>query len=238
MSLTSFSESAARSLEQSPILPGDPQADRRLAEARARIYYWPETFPGFEASLTLRSPQGIAVGSLHAPCSRSYRLDWDPAREAGWMRAQIGELLAHREAPRRSRIVSETGVVFGDDDPVYGPAIHFVGDKMQSFYRVKSGRLTQIGRSYRGQRFLINIDRHVRLDGRWAAAQYTAFYWSLATGALERVETYLDDYVEVDGVHLPARRRYSEATSESLRNLELRFRQHRILEASPCHETF
>lgn len=80
---------------------------------------------------------------------------------------------------------------------------------MQSFYRIKDRKLTQIGRSYNGLSFVINIDQHQEFEGQFVSTHYTVFYVSTATNQLAKVETFFDRYQEVNGRLLPAERRYT-----------------------------
>ena len=214
-----FVEKAAAEVRGSERFAGDPAADALLAAARQRIYHWPEDFFGFRATLVVREGGDEWRGSFEAVSSRNHRFELGPSSRAGggnfgeikFLRFQIEELLAHREPPRVSGMASKAGVVFGDDDAVYGRQVIFQGDKMGSYYRLKNERITQIARGYGGLRFVINIDQHQDCRGRFAAAAYTAVYRDAATGTLVRTETYLDRYEAVSGIYLPVERRYTEA---------------------------
>ena len=216
-----FVEKAAEETRGSERFRGDPAADALLARARRKIYHWPERFFGFRATLVVREGRSEWRGSFEAFSSRrhQYRLNEPTTVGTGafeadkWLRFQIEELLAHREPPTVSGMASRAGVVFGDDDAVYGRQVIFQGDKMGSYYRLKDDRITQIARGYGKLRFVINIDQHQECAGRHAASNYTAVYRDAATGGLVRTETYLDRYTDLDGIYLPIERRYTEASA-------------------------
>lgn len=218
---SSFIEQAQKEVAAAPIVAGEAQADALLAQCRSGIYHWPAGFAGFLASLRYDDGPSSFEGSLLCAGSRRLELNLPGLEETRWLRFQVEEMISHREAPEVSRMASKTGCALGDWDAIYGRRIDFLGDKMESFYRIREGKLCQIGRAYKKERFVINIDTHQLCDGRWAASCYTAFYWSKLEGALLKTETYLDSYEEWNGVFLPAERRVSEASSAGLRHRRL-----------------
>lgn len=234
MSESLFVEEAARVAATEPRLPGEAEADALLAEARASIYHWPQDFSGFSCGLSVvRSGLPEMSGRFTAPCSRKLQLEGDFGEDPRWLRFQLEELVSHREAPEKSKMANHTGATLGDLDPIYGQQVYLAGDSMRSFHRIKDRRLTQIGRAYRGQDLLITIDAHHEIINRFAAQAYTAFYRSQEDGALKKVETYLDLYLEVQGIHLPHLRRLVTATSRGVEPVELRFFDHGMLPDNP-----
>jgi iron complex transport system ATP-binding protein len=227
-----FVEKAAADLVGSERHKGDPEADAMLESTRAKIYYWPENFGGYCGHIHVREGGNSYKGGVHIQSSRRYTVDLPEFPEAKWLKYQIEELIAHREATSVSHIASKAGVVFGDMDSVYGQRVDFVGDKMESFYRLKDGRITQIGRSYGKVRFVINIDEHTNCGGRFAAQSYTVFYFESASGRLTKTETYLDRYEHFQGeVWLPVERRWSEATDNGLRTRQILFTDLHVIAA-------
>lgn len=226
---SSFIEDAAREAAETEVIAGDPAADALLAEARRGIYHWPANFAGFTCRLEITDGSDHLEGTMRCEGSRKLTLSIPPGKNQRWLRFQLEELASHREAPEVSKMASPTGCALGDWDPVYGQRIDFLGDKMGSYYRLKDGQLRQIGRSYKGQRFVINIDDLQNCDSRWAASYYTAYYWSATRDDLLKTETYLDRYRSVQGIFLPCERRVSEASSTCLITRRLMFSEHQLL---------
>ncbi len=225
-----FVEKAAREAAETQVVCGDAEAGRLLAETRAAIYHWPKDFKGFACRLRILAGGDEWRGSLRAGGSRNYELAVPSFPHQPWLRFQIEEFLAHREHPTVSRMASPTGVVFGDDDSVYGRRIDFLGDKMGSWYRIRDRKLTMIGRSYARQRFVITIDAHEECSpGRYASTYYTAYYWNLESEKLNRVEAFMDDYIRLGGESLPARRRYVETTDSGMVSRSVEFLDHELL---------
>lgn len=236
-SSSEFIAKASAEVAEELIQQGEAAADQLLADAREHIYHWPQSFPGFAADLSFIDGTSTHCGALHSPDCRSMKVSWESAFDSRWVRYQLEELISHRESPEKSKMASKTGCKLGDDHPVYGTKITFIGDKMESFYRLKDRKICQIGRSYTGTSFIINIDEHQNFgtadEPRYAATHYTAFYWTKENGQLVKTETYLDSYLSVDGTPLPNCRRISIAESAPkslLRNCELRFMSHQILD--------
>jgi hypothetical protein len=235
-SVTTFVEKARQEAQASPRHPGEHQANALLDQARHLIYHWPADFHGFACLFRVVRDSQTWEGELLAGDSAHFRLLWDkePDREMRvWMNYQIGELLAHREAPSRAKMASRSGVLLGNDDPIFGRQVIFPDDPMESYYRIKEGKIRQIARSYPSTRFVINIDSHHHLRGLYAAEAYSAFYWRKDDAAFCKSETYFDDYRELNGVYLPTLRRYSAASSQGLSNREIALFQHRLLKTCP-----
>ena len=169
-----FVEEASAQVAATHPVEGDAQATRLLAEARGRIYYWPQDFPGFRCTLEVSEGTERFTGQLLATSSRRFEIEVDGYTHDRWLRFQIEELLAHRESPAVSKMVLQTGCSWGDWDHVYGRKVLLLGDKMESFYRLRDHKLTQIGRNYRNQKLLINIDSHHGCRGFFASHSYTA----------------------------------------------------------------
>lgn len=225
---SSFVENAAREAAQADVLPGDPEAEKLLASARARIYHWPVDFGGFRSPLIYQDGDVSLGGLFECQGSRKLKVELPELDDGRWLRFQLEELTSHREAPEVSKMASRTGCSLGDWDNLYGRRIDFLGDKMSSFYRIKDDRLCQIGRSYGSQNFTINIDSHLDCGGFWASEFYSAYYWD-KEGALLKTETYLDRYQQVGEVWLPAERRVSEASASGLRTRRLLFSDLQLL---------
>lgn len=228
-----FIEKARQETATAPILPGDPAAQAFLQEARAAIYHWPENFPGFACQLEVRENDQTWSARLEARSSRQYQIQAPTGEPPGgfrWLRFHLEEFLAHREHPKVAGMTSATGVTFGDDHPIYGRRVDFLGDKMGSFYHIRDRKIRLIGRSYPRESFLITIDRHAEHHGRFAATDYSAFYWDRSKGHLLRCEQYRDDYTLVDDHLLPAARVYTVTEPKTtLITREIRFVQPQLL---------
>jgi|GEM_PF-791396 len=227
-----FIEKASHESAASVQIQGDPEADFILQQARASIYHWPSDFPGFSSRLEVINGEHSYSGSLRAASSRDYTISLPEFEPKYWLRFQIEEFLAHREHPDVSRMASRSGVAMGDNDPIFGRRIDFLGDKMGSYYRIKDKKLCLIGRSYANQDFVITINAHLDCGGTFASTHYTAYYRERDGGNLVRSESFFDEYVLVDGHFLPKERRYIEVNNHGFISRAIRFSEHSILPPS------
>jgi hypothetical protein len=82
-------------------------------------------------------------------------------------------------------------------------------------------------------RFSITIQAHTTVsDGRVLPVSFMVSYWSLESERLTRADAYTDQYVEVEGVQLPAYRRAVTADDQGLRVRQLTLGDHRLLAPS------
>lgn len=234
MATTVFVEQAAASVANEEIYQGESEANALLSSARKHIYHWPRHFQGFQAALHYVEDGTAHEGLFTASESRRIQVQWSEEFDHRWLRFQLEELISHREAPERSKLASKTGCELGDEDPIFGRKVVFLGDKMNSFYRLKDNRIAQIGRSYGNITFVINIDSHFNFGTiagpLYAAGNYTAFYWNRETGQLTKTETYRDSYATLKGIAIPRERQVCIA--QSLPETKLSVRQIRFLQPS------
>jgi hypothetical protein len=79
-------------------------------------------------------------------------------------------------------------------------------------------------------RFSINIHEHSQTaDGRTLPAVFTVAFWDTAQGRLTRADEYLDRYVEVQGVQLPAERRILRVEDDGISLRKMTLSDHTML---------
>jgi hypothetical protein len=79
-------------------------------------------------------------------------------------------------------------------------------------------------------KFTINIeDTTTTHDDKVLTTRFSVYYFSPSTGQLTQVESFMDDYVEVQGVVLPRARRVTFAEQGVARVRELRLSDHGLL---------
>lgn len=231
-----FVARAAAEAETAVPMAGEAEAGWMLEQVRQRIYFWQPDFGGFRCQLQIVGEGGPWSAVLVAASSRDFRFEEVRGcpQLTRWAHYQVGEILGHREHPSRSKMASRSGVRMGDDDPIYGRRLDFVGDRLASYYRVKDLRITQIARTYAGQSFVICIDRHHSIQDRFVASNYTAYY-SDPDGSLVKVENYQDDYLPLpdhDHLWLPSERRFTVVEGSRREHRSLQFTRHELLATS------
>jgi hypothetical protein len=79
-------------------------------------------------------------------------------------------------------------------------------------------------------KFSINIEDSMSTrDGRVLTTRFTVYYFSPGAGQLTQVESFADDYTEVQGLVLPRARRVTFAEDGEARVRELILSDHALL---------
>lgn len=186
-------------------------ADELLADAFAHRYRYPPRHPGFSAACRFRDEHG-ELDALVAMTSAS-DVRAVPAIEVGvtqraWLEQDLRSfartLWGHDYRANEGRFPKEL-----DDDPnPLGPRVILLDDPHQATFRVRKHRITMATRREGTLLHSVRIDRwHVRPDGRWLPAQWTAEIWDDALGKPLVSERYWDLYWPVGGELVPQLRR-------------------------------
>lgn len=197
-------------------------ADAALEQAHDATYRFPSGFAGFEAAV--RTGTG-ARGTVRVAGRRSVELvvDGGEGADVAWVRDEIASIVSHRWPSS-----------YADGDGRYakkidGDVVSLLDDPFASAYRVGGSGVTEVHRSIGETRFTIVIaERHPLPDGRYLPAHFTVFSWNVESGRLVRADHFRDNYVAVDGVHLPARREVTSGTDEGLTTRWLELTDHTI----------
>lgn len=187
-----------------------PQAHTALQAAHEGGYRFPAHFGGFSADVTVERDGIAQSGRITLRSPRELEIDLETDEETlGWLRQELGSMAGHRwptpyaESDGRWTLTLEKG----DGHPL-GDLICVHDDPFNSSYRLRGGSITQVNRQMGPTRFSINIHEHTETaDGRTLPQTFTVAFWDAAQGRLTRTDEYVDRYVEVDGVQLPAERR-------------------------------
>jgi hypothetical protein len=209
----------------------DPRARELLRTAFSRTYRWPAGFGGFRADLTLTQAGFSANGRVEVKSPREVSVDCDDETLREWASGQIAMMAVHR-GPRSFEESDGKHVLTleADDGHPMGRAIRIHGDGMNSFYRIRDERITQINRGMERMKFTINVeDSLVTPDGRHLTTRYVVYYFSPADGKLLNVDSFADQHAVVDGVYLPGIRRITSFEEGLLVTRELRFTRHALL---------
>jgi hypothetical protein len=194
---------------------GDP--DVLLRRAHDAGYRFPSGFVGFSA--TLRTGAGdTGRVTVTGRTTIEVTADGEPGDEVAWARDEIASIVGHRWP---------TSYDDGDgrwSKRVDGETVTILDDPFDSAYRVRDSHISEVHRTAGDSRFVISVSGRVRTgDGRHLPSHFTVFHWGTTAGRLTRADHFVDEYVEVDGVHLPARRQVVSASDSGLvtRVLEL-----------------
>lgn len=208
------------------------QAHAALQAAHERGYRFPANFAGFSADLRIERDGAVQTGRITLRSPREIEIDLAADEETlGWLRQELGSLAGHRwptpyaESDGRWTLTLEENA----GHPL-GDLIRVHDDPFNSSYRLRDGRIAQVNRQMGPTRFSINIHEQTRTaDGRTLPAVFTVAFWDTAQGRLSRTDEYLDRYVEVDGVQLPAERRILRVEDDGISVRKLTLSEYTLL---------
>jgi hypothetical protein len=209
----------------------DPNARELLRRAFESTYRWKPDFKGFRARLTVREAGKQTEGDVLVELPETIKVSLSDADAQKWAEGQIGMMAIHRGPRSFEESDGKNSLTLGEEDhhPM-GRLLIIHGDGMNSRYRIKDDRITQINRSMERAKFTINVeDSLTTADGKALTTRYAVFYFSPADGALRQVETYSDSHAVVNGIYLPGIRRVSFNESGAVITRLMRFEHHRLL---------
>ena len=214
-----------------PTVADDPQARALLQRAFESTARWQPDFRGFSADLSVNTNGQVVTGTVVVKGPREVTVQLADEAIQKWAQEQIGMIAVHR-APRKfeesdgkHRLTMEAG----DDHPL-GRRLDIHGDGMQSFYRIKDNRITQINRKMPHVAFTINVEESsTTQDQKQLTTKYTVYYFSPKDGALRNAESFTDMHVRVGASDLPATRRIISFENGAVLVRTLTFTNHKLL---------
>lgn len=199
--------------------PPDDQAARQLIqEAHGRMYRWPAHFAGYRAKLSLNDEGRVYCGRMSLVPRKETTVELDGADAAlqEWVRERLWTQGMHLAFSTFEEGDGKYVLSFDPhDDPAVphprGRRVLLTGGRLDSWYRIKDGQYTQIGRiTPMTERRVNTIERcdHAP-DGKQYSSHYVMTYFSLDGQSVIGMESYVNEYTDVQGVGLPWRRRVS-----------------------------
>jgi hypothetical protein len=214
----------------------DPAAYALLEKAHNSRQVMPPDFTGFRCDLVFQQGDETFRGELiyRRQGETEVRLEGTDEASLEWARRQILNLVGHRRggdfAQGDGRYPLQLGA---DDGDPYGRLI-LVNDGMQSSYRVRDNRVTEVTRTADGVRFTISVIESMDADdGKYLANHFLVAYRDAASGGLQKFEGYRDSYSRIHGVWLPTSRTVIEVSDKPSPVVRtLRFRKIEPLDAA------
>ena len=220
-------------------LTDDPEARRLIREAHARMYKWPKEFGGYRADVTLNDNGTIVLGTVQLVPRQETTVDLpgaDPALQE-WVRERLwtqGMHLAYspfEDGDGRYILSFDSEEDAGCAHP-RGRRVLLTGGRLESWYRLKNRQYTQIGRiTPMTERRVNTIERYdTAPDGRQASSHYVMTYFSLDGQTVIGMESYVNEFVEVAGIWLPAVRRVSFGENGGVSTRMIILSNHEVME--------
>jgi hypothetical protein len=222
---------------QAEELADDPAARRLVQDAHGRMYRWPAGFGGYRAKILLNDEGQVYRGKMSLVPRKETTVGLEGATAAlqEWVRERLwtqGMHLAHstfEEGDGKYVLTFDPA-----DDPdrpnPRGRRVFLTGGRLDSWYRIKDGQYTQIGRiTPMTERRINTIERCDRApDGKQYSSHYVMTYFSLDGQAVIGMESYVNEYVDVRGVWLPVRRRVSFGDGGQVKTRVIELTNHEV----------
>lgn len=208
----------------------NPEARKILQEAFNLTWRWPSDFPGFSSRIEIMDAGGKSEGRLDVDSDGKVQLELNPEDHKAWLQAQLEMVVVHRKGRSFEESDGKNVLVLGPEDQhPSGRIIRIYGDGMNSFYRVKNGRIAQINRKNKRVQFTINVEESRKTsDGRHLTTRHTVFYFNPSTGDLRTVESFSDEHKEIDGIYLPGARTVNLVEGGQVVTRRILFSDHKI----------
>ena len=209
----------------------DPKARETLREAFEKTARWQADVQGFSADLQVNVAGRVLIGSVTVRGPRQVTVELPDSEVQKWAENQISMIAVHRGPRTFEESDGKYTLTLGDDsNHPFGPTLSIHGDGMQSSYRIKDGRITQINRKMPHIGFTINIeDSALTKDGKYLTTRYTVYYYSPKDGTLTNVESFTDTHTRVGSSDLPASRRILSYEQGVVVVKSLVFENHKLL---------
>lgn len=217
--------------EEKTTVQDDPKARDLLRRAFANTARWQSDFRGFSAGLQVNVNGKEYRGTVTVKGPKEVQVALPDPEVQKWAENQIGMIAIHRSPRTFEEADGKYALTLGEDaDHPLGPSLQIHGDGMQSFYRIKGDRITQINRKMPYIGFTINVeDSAETADRKFLTTRYTVYYYSPKDGSLTNVESFSDSHSRVDASDLPASRRIISYENGSVVVKSMTFTNHRML---------
>lgn len=208
----------------------DPQARALLQRAFENTARWQPDFRGFSADLTVNTDGRQVTGTVVVKGPREVAVQLPDEALQKWAQEQIGMIAVHRAPRKFEESDGKHRLTLGTDtDHPLGQRLDLHGDGMQSFYRIKDGRITQINRKMPQVAFTINVEESsLTQDQKHLTTRYTVYYFAPQDGKLRNVESFTDTHVRVGTSDLPATRRIISCENGAVLVRTLTFQNHTL----------
>ena len=220
-------------------LTDDPEARSLVRATHARMYKWPKDFGGYRANVTFNQNGTIVRGTVKLVPRKDATVDLpgaDPALQEWvsdrlWMQGMHLAYSPFEDGDGRYILSFDPEEDAGSAHP-RGRRVFLTGGRLESWYRIKDQQYTQIGRiTPMTERRVNTIERYeFAPDGRQVSSQYVMTYFSLDGQSVIGMESYVNEFVEVGGIWMPAVRRVSFGDSGGVSTRMIKLSNHEVME--------
>jgi len=187
----------------------DPEAWKLLGETVKTRYYFTKAFTGFETDVVVNDNGKIAKGVLRYDVDKGADLQIKGLDEKEtWPLEMAINIIGHRRRPDFDKGDGRNPITFADEDRSPAGRRLALNDAMKSFYRIRSGRVTEVDRTVGDEHFTISIIEELPAgNGMYLPRYFTVTYFDAKSGAIRRTQSFSDEYTKIGEVWFPAARR-------------------------------
>jgi len=209
----------------------DPKAQDLLRGAFEKTARWQADFQGFQADLCINVNGTETKGTVTVKGPRDVSVQIQTEELQKWAQNQIAMIAVHRGPRSFEESDGKYALTLGNDQShPLGQRININGDGMESWYRIKDNRITQINRKMPHIGFTINVEESaVTQDNKYLTTRYTVYYFSPKDGTLQNVESFSDTHTRISSPDLPATRRINSYENGKVVTRTLVFENHKML---------
>lgn len=209
----------------------DPKAQDLLRGAFEKTARWQSDFQGFQADLRINVNGTETKGTVTVKGPKEVSVQIQDEELQKWAQDQIGMIAVHRgprsfeESDGKYALTLE-----GNDSHPLGQRVNIHGDGMESWYRIKGNRITQINRKTPRIAFTINVEESaLTQDHKHLTTRYTVYYFSPSDGNLKNVDSFTDTHTRISSSDLPATRRINSFENGEVVTRTLVFENHKMM---------
>jgi hypothetical protein len=209
----------------------DPAAWNMLKSARETSQTIPANFAGVTADVVLNNNGKTVKGSINYEAGKSVDLKIEGLDDEAkaWLSDQTMSIIAHRRGGDFSKGDGRHPITFAENDNSPAGRRIAVNDPMKSHYRVRDNQVVEVDRTMGADHFIITVLDTTRTpDGKNLPRNFTVTYFDASSGAVNRAETFTDEYKLIDGVWFPASRRMFRAENGKVVTRVIEFQNPRI----------
>jgi hypothetical protein len=209
----------------------DPKAQDLLRGAFEKTARWQSDFQGFQADLRINVNGTETKGTVTVKGPRDVTVQIQDEDLQKWAQNQIGMIAVHRGPRSFEESDGKYALTFGNGQShPLGQRINIHGDGMESWYRIKDNRITQINRKMPHMAFTINVEESaLTQDNTYLTTRYTVYYFSPKDGTLQNVDSFTDTHTRISSSDLPATRRIISYEKGAVVARTLVFENHKML---------
>ncbi|HYE75857.1 MAG TPA: DUF3386 family protein [Blastocatellia bacterium] len=211
----------------------DPEAWNLLKSARETREIIPRSVKEITAELVFNEDGQIKRGTVSYDIQNRAVVKMEGLSEEAkaWVDDQVNSILAHRRDGDFSKGDGRHPITFAANDNENSPLGRRIElhDSLKSSYRIKNNKVVEVDRTMGNDHFVISVlETTPTSNGKYLPRHFVVNYFDAKTGALNRSESFTDEYQKVDHVWLPASRRIIKANAGTLTVRTIEFRNAKV----------